>query len=84
MRERGRYSEALTEQAAELTLYCGQLWAETLAMRPSDARAFFETKAFAGWKKNRENEIKQTAAIIERLDSLGKRIDNLGKALARR
>ena len=50
----------------------------------SDARAFFETKAFANWKKGRENEQKTQAAIVERLDGLAKRIDNLGKALASR
>jgi hypothetical protein len=39
-------------------------------MRMSDVSAFFDSKAFAGWKKVREQETKLQLAVIDRLDGV--------------
>lgn len=74
----------MTELAAELFLYFQGSWEQIYAMKPSDARALFASKAFASWKKGRENEHKIASAIIDRIDGVAKRIDSLGKVLAKR
>jgi hypothetical protein len=48
-------------------------------MKLSDVKTFFESKAFKGWKKSKEQEVKLQVAIIDRLDAVIKSIHNLGK-----
>lgn len=67
-----RYSESLTAQAHELSLYCGQPLIESFSLPVSCAADFFGGKAFTVWKKTKEHEAKVQMAIIERLDNLSK------------
>ena len=75
-----QYLETLTNQAVELSLYCGQIYESSMRMTLSDSREFFSSKAFAGWKKGKEHETKLQLAVIERLDGVIKGLNNLAKA----
>jgi hypothetical protein len=76
--------ESLNEQTTELTLYCHQPYRDVLAMSLSSVQGLFSSKAFAGWKKAREQDIKLQIAIIERLDGVTKAIGNLAKIIAKK
>lgn len=65
---------------AELVLYCGQPLDVAGRTTQSDARSFFNSKAFDNWKKSRDNESKLLMAINSRLDVVIDGLSNLAKA----
>lgn len=83
MSARKSYSETLLNLRDELVLYCEQAWDVAEAMRMSDAQSFFSRKAFEGWKKARERDVKLQVAIIEHIASVLGGLRELAKALHR-
>jgi hypothetical protein len=51
-----------------------------MQMKLSDVTAFFGSKAFASWKKNKEQETKLQLAMLDRLNGVITAIGNLGKS----
>jgi hypothetical protein len=51
-------------------------------MPASVAREFFDGKAFADWRKNREQELKLQAAIVDRLNGVIRACGHVAKAVA--
>jgi len=68
---------------ASLFLHFGVSYSNAQAMRSSDVRSIFESRAYSDWKKSQEAQHKVDAAIIDRIDNATKAIVNLGKAIAR-
>jgi len=54
-----------------------------MALRPSIAGGFFESKSFGDWKKARESELKTQVAIVERLNSVIHACGIVAKTIAR-
>lgn len=52
-------------------------------MRLSDAQTFFSRKAFEGWKKAREHNLKLLMAIIEHIGAVVGGLRELAKAFRR-
>lgn len=53
--------------AYSLSIYSNTSIQEAMSTQPSVAKKFFESKAFSGWEKSREAEMKTQVAIIERI-----------------
>lgn len=51
-------------------------------MPPSIVREFFEGKPFADWRRNREQELKVQAAIVDRVNSVIRACGTIAKAVA--
>ena len=69
---------------SSITLYSSTSLNDALALQPSIAKKFFESKPFEDWKKGKEAELKTQAAAVDRLNTVIRSIGNLGKVLARR
>lgn len=82
---RFQLQEKHSEVLASLFLHFGvKDYSVARAMRSSDVRSIFESRAYSDWKKSQEAGHKVDAAIIDRLDNVTKAINQLGKLLARR
>jgi hypothetical protein len=69
--------------ASSLTLYSSTGLGEALRLTPSVVEGFFAGKPFKDWSKNRDNELKAQAAIVDRLNSVIKACGYVAKAIAR-
>jgi len=52
-------------------------------MTQSDARAFFDSKAFAKWRENQEAQNKIDVAVIDRLNGVMRGLNIVAKTIAR-
>lgn len=73
----------MVELASSLALYANTSLDGAMAMQPSIATAFFESKAFENWKKGREAELKIQAATVERLNDVIRACGVVAKTVAR-
>jgi hypothetical protein len=80
---RSQSQEKHSEVLASLFLHFGVSYSDARAMRSSDVRSIFDSRAYSDWKKAQEARHKVDAAIIDRLDNVAKAIVNLGKVIAR-
>lgn len=71
------------ELAGSLTLYSHTSLTDALQMQPSMARKFFDGKAFEGWKKGRESELKTQVDIVNRLNEVIRACGIVAKIIAR-
>lgn len=81
-RPRATWLADCIEQAGLLTLHTHTGLQEALALTPTQAGEFFESKAFASFKTSQENKRKITDAYFARLDGLARGISALGKLIA--
>lgn len=49
-------------------------------MRLSDVNDLFSSKAFAGWRKQKEQDVKMQLAMLDRLDNVAQAIIKTAKA----
>ncbi|PAU79227.1 MULTISPECIES: hypothetical protein [Halomonas] len=56
--------------AHSLALYSATSLPDALRMTGSEAEAFFEGKAYADWRKGKEQELKLQAAVSDRLNGV--------------
>lgn len=66
--------------AASLALYANTPITDALTMTPSMAKAFFDGKPFADWKRAREADAKLQAAIVNRLNDVIRGLGTVAKA----
>lgn len=71
------------ELAASLALYFNASPKDALQMTQSDARAFFDSKAFAKWRENQEAQNKIDVAVIDRLNGVMRGLNIVAKAITR-
>ncbi len=67
-----------------LALYTSTSINEAYSLSKSQALAFFDSKPFEDWKKQRENELKIQVAIHDRFNDVVKSIGILQKTIARK
>lgn len=84
---RSQWAENLNKLAHSVALYSHTGLPQALAMPASEAQAFFDGKAFADWRKGRDEELKLQVGIAERLNgviracgAIVKTIASLGRA----
>lgn len=64
----------------DLVMFCGQPIDVAGRVTQSDAKSFFDSKSFEGWKKSRDNDSKLLLAISNRLDVVIDGLNNIAKA----
>lgn len=74
----------LISQAGELALHASTALPQALATPLSAAGDFFESSAFAGYRKSLEARQKLSLAVLQRFEVTIKSIGSLGNLLAKR
>ena len=74
----------LINQAGELAIHAHTALPLALATPMSAARDFFDSKAFANYRKSLESRQKLSLAVLQRFEGVIKAMGGLGKLLARR
>lgn len=70
--------------AATLCLYTATSLPDALSLPVSYGESFFDCKAFGDWKKSRDAEAKNQAAIVDRLNTVIRAVGNVAKAMTGR
>ena len=82
--QRSGYLADLITQVGELAIHANTALPMALATPLSAVRDFFESNAFANYRKSLESRQKLSLAILQRFESVIKSMGGLGKLLAGR
>lgn len=84
LRSRNSLRTDLSNLLVQFTLYGNTSYTEASRLPTSDIEAFFNSKAFADWRRGREAENKLQAAIVERLNEVIRGTGIVAKTVAKK